>query len=229
MAKEKLGTIYGIQFLDDGVFYYVGQTRLPLEKRWAEHRKPTCRAFVSKMLNTFGVEKFTIVVLERLPIAELNEREGYWIETLGTLAPNGFNRRKSGHVSGMSEATKLRMGEARKKLWADPAYKANMREKLKAAWAGNEARRQKQKEWAAVLLVGCKDVNKGRKRTPEQVQALTAAFKAKWQDPEFREKERRRRAANPPVRRSAEARARQAEVVRRGWETRRAKTNEGLL
>lgn len=131
--------IYGIRYLVDGVVYYVGQTRNSLKKRWQEHRKG--KTVVSCAIKTFGFENFEIFGIEKVAEDQANDRERHWIANLGTLAPKGLNRREGGFASRMSETTKTRMSEARRKLWADPDFHARTTAALNASWTDERKRR----------------------------------------------------------------------------------------
>lgn len=85
-----IGTIYLIQNRQ-GRKGYVGKTTDPTER----FRKHKCGNSGSKYLNRAvkkeGWENFSLEILEEVPESNLNEREGYWIQELGTLVPGGYN------------------------------------------------------------------------------------------------------------------------------------------
>ena len=70
---------------------YVGKTTKKLKVRLKGHRynKTT---YIGHAIHAHGWENFTVEIIEECPTeAELNEREMYWIKTLNTKAPNGYN------------------------------------------------------------------------------------------------------------------------------------------
>lgn len=61
--------------------------------RWNDHvsssksrNTPLCQA-----IQDYGKNQFIVEVLEELPLEELDEREAYWISTLNTIYPDGYN------------------------------------------------------------------------------------------------------------------------------------------
>lgn len=74
---------------------YVGNTSFDINKRWSEHchdatRKRCSHRPLYAAINKYGKNNFTIEVLEECERAISNEREKFWIETLGTFK-NGYN------------------------------------------------------------------------------------------------------------------------------------------
>lgn len=185
-----LGALYAIRHKADNRFCYVGQTRLTLEKRMAEHKKG--KTPISRLMQDFGVEYFEIVLLEHVTVEQLNEREGWWIHKLNTLAPNGLNCRESGFFNKASEATKKRLSAARKKLWADPEYHARVKQALKNSWNSAERHARASLMFQIKLtperLAQIRIQNVGRKRS-EETKAKLAEISARYWTPENREKQ----------------------------------------
>src|ERR1035438_6941605 len=74
---------------------YIGQTKTTPEQRWRHHTKPSasdqCHCLV-RAIRKYGKESFSLSVLEVIATREeANERERFWILTLQTLAPEGYN------------------------------------------------------------------------------------------------------------------------------------------
>lgn len=88
---EILGNIYKITNQINGMSY-IGQTTQSIQSRFIEHKSD------SKRLNTrihvamrrYGIDNFTIELLERCPINKLNEREIFYIDKYDTYL-NGYN------------------------------------------------------------------------------------------------------------------------------------------
>lgn len=77
---------------------YVGQS-IDLNRRLKEHWNHCGIAHNSAIdlaLEKYGHEIFTTEILELCKPEELNDREAYWIETLNTISPNGYNLTKGG-------------------------------------------------------------------------------------------------------------------------------------
>lgn len=92
---------------------YVGQTAFTLEKRWREHRSKTCcgsPCAIHNAMRKYGTEHFH---MEQIDVAaskaELNEKERYWIKTLNTLYPNGYNLTEGGCSAGWTEFTREKL------------------------------------------------------------------------------------------------------------------------
>lgn len=80
---------------------YIGKTNLSLKKRFREHvrdsRKERCekRPLYSAM-NKYGIEHFSISLLEECPYDLAEEREKYWISCFNTYGANGYNATRGG-------------------------------------------------------------------------------------------------------------------------------------
>lgn len=88
------GIIYLIINKENG-HKYVGQTTQPMNKRWQQHiqeankmsSKPLHKAF-----RKYGVDKFTMKVIDECDVSLLNEKEQYWIEKYNTFeSAEGYN------------------------------------------------------------------------------------------------------------------------------------------
>lgn len=75
---------------------YVGKTvKNNIQERWKEHlkdyKKPRCeKRPLYDAMNKYGSENFSIKELEECPLEELNDKEIYWIEKLGSFK-YGYN------------------------------------------------------------------------------------------------------------------------------------------
>ena len=75
---------------------YVGQTTNKLFKRLGSHRR-TQTTYVDRMIAEHGWQNFTVEILDECKTRyELDEREKYWIATLNTKFPNGYNMTDGG-------------------------------------------------------------------------------------------------------------------------------------
>ena len=102
------GIIYLIINKENG-HKYIGQTTQPINKRWQQHiqeanrmsSKPIHRAF-----RKYGVDKFTMKVIDECDERLLNENEEYWIEQYNTFeSAEGYNT-TSGNIPIFSQETK---------------------------------------------------------------------------------------------------------------------------
>lgn len=88
--------IYKITNLENGKIY-IGQS-VDIEERWKQHK---WKAFNSNELaynsaihaafRKYGLDKFVCEVIEECSIEQLDEKERYWISTLNSITPNGYN------------------------------------------------------------------------------------------------------------------------------------------
>ena len=92
-----LGKIYKIIFNNSPV--YVGQTIKNLQERWNEHRSTGLRTSGERLgfaihaaMRKYGVDNFSISLIEEVEENLLNEREKFWIKKLHThISENGYN------------------------------------------------------------------------------------------------------------------------------------------
>lgn len=83
---------------------YVGQSK-DTHKRWLQHKYSKDKLPLHQAIQAYGHQNFTIKKLES-QIENYNEREKYWIKTLKTEAPYGYNLAKGGngypHMNGVN-------------------------------------------------------------------------------------------------------------------------------
>ena len=78
---------------------YVGKAMYGAVHRWKEHIGTDLQnnQYIHKSMRKYGVEHFTYKILEsNVDNSLLNEREKYWIKTLNTKAPYGYNMTDGG-------------------------------------------------------------------------------------------------------------------------------------
>ncbi len=88
-----MGVIYKITHRPTGKCY-IGQTERDPWDRWIEHKNSNS---FHEELSTKS-EDFRFEVIECCPNNMLNDRERFWIESLQTIVPNGFNKNSGGFV-----------------------------------------------------------------------------------------------------------------------------------
>lgn len=74
---------------------YVGNTSYDIQKRWREHcldyRKDRCKNRpLYAAMNQYGIDSFSISILEECDSIDSNRREAFWIDKLNTFE-NGYN------------------------------------------------------------------------------------------------------------------------------------------
>ncbi len=113
------GIIYGAECLVNHKIY-IGQTVRILEKRIIEHKSNKV-SLISRAIHKYGEENFVWVTLEECDSREqLNEREIFWIKTLDTKFPNGYNltdggKGNSGYICSAETRAKLSLAKRGKK------------------------------------------------------------------------------------------------------------------
>jgi group I intron endonuclease len=75
---------------------YVGQTVSSLAKRWREHKREAVRnrtkSVLYKAIRRYGSASFRVrTICECSSKQELDAKESYYIKTLNTRVPNGYN------------------------------------------------------------------------------------------------------------------------------------------
>ena len=71
---------------------YIGQS-VHIKKRWSEHKSyyTDSQTPLYKAMQKYGVEYFDFEIIEECSIAELDEKEQYYIQEFNSLVPNGYN------------------------------------------------------------------------------------------------------------------------------------------
>ena len=74
---------------------YIGKTLSTIEKRFLEHQKDCFKDEeeirpLYRAMRKYGTEKFSIELIEEVPIEYLSEREKYWIDYYQSYG-NGYN------------------------------------------------------------------------------------------------------------------------------------------
>lgn len=74
---------------------YIGKTTKSIEERWQEHQSDAFRQRnenrpLYKAIKKYGIENFSIELIEECDISDLSNREIYWIEEYHSFS-NGYN------------------------------------------------------------------------------------------------------------------------------------------
>lgn len=77
---------------------YIGQST-NIDRRYQEHktRKKEEQTFFHDAIQKFGFDNFSFQILEECSVADLNEREKYYIKKYQTRYPNGYNLTSGGN------------------------------------------------------------------------------------------------------------------------------------
>ena len=182
---------------------YVGQTQRTLEERMRYHLKEDL--YVDRAIKKHGIENFTVDVLEQCAtLDELNEQEKYWIATLNTKAPNGYNLTDGGNgVAGFShtEESRIKISQSMKEFCKNPDARA----RLAALAQQNAADSEKRAEMSKKL----KEIYEDQ----EIRDRIGAAVKEALSDPDVRQ--RHSEGLKQYYEEHLEARAQKAETTKR--------------
>lgn len=95
---------------------YVGQSR-NLKSRLCGHNSDLEKGrdaclLLQRAVTKYGMDNFSVLVLEYCEIKDLNEREIFWIHNLSSLSPTGYNIKHGGLSGKHSEQTKQKISNA---------------------------------------------------------------------------------------------------------------------
>jgi len=76
---------------------YIGQS-VDINRRWTEHKNRAhdlnCNCYNKPLylsMRKYGLEVFTLTIIEECSPEKLNEREAYYIQLYNSITPNGYN------------------------------------------------------------------------------------------------------------------------------------------
>ena len=110
---------------------YIGQTTKSITKRkWRHFNDP--KSCLRDDLDKYGRDAFVFQIIENVEKKEdLKIREIAWIDRLGTMTPNGYNRNRNGwsHTKGVpkTEEWKKRMSKLKSGIPKPPHVQENLR------------------------------------------------------------------------------------------------------
>lgn len=109
-SQSAVGVIYKITCLINGKSY-VGQTRQKFEVRISQHKHNSNRTpiGIDAAIKKYGWENFTVEIIEECAIEKLDEREMFWIATLNSKSPNGYNLTNGGKGNDPSPETRAKI------------------------------------------------------------------------------------------------------------------------
>lgn len=95
---------------------YIGQTIRPLTDRWKDHvyrAKHDSQYALHRAIRKYGVKHFHI---EQIDLAsskeELDRKEKYWIKTLNTMSPSGYNLVDGGRTPNWTDEIRSKVSGA---------------------------------------------------------------------------------------------------------------------
>jgi len=115
------GDVYLIENMINGKCY-IGQAKCytirgykhGYKRRWENHQKAAIRGdggcwALEAAIREYGAENFDVFLLCRCDLEDLDVHEKFWIKTLDTLCPNGYNIRTGGKNGEHCEESRERM------------------------------------------------------------------------------------------------------------------------
>lgn len=92
---------------------YVGKTSRPVNERWLKHATDKkAKTRIGRSLIKYGHSNFEFSVIDIAESEEsLTHKEIFWIKTLNTVSPNGYNLTHGGEGSSLSEETKEKLSK----------------------------------------------------------------------------------------------------------------------
>jgi group I intron endonuclease len=166
---------------------YVGQTH-DTYTRFSGHRTPSsgCR-YISNAIQAYGWDNAKVeILLVDLSIEEANRLETHYIDTLGTLAPDGYNLKKGGDSHEWSEESKKTLSIALKFAWEDPQRKEAQSLRTKETWEDLTFRNKMMGLWEnPVRRETQAKTMKEFWEDPDRRTAQSEMMKKMWEDPEF--------------------------------------------
>lgn len=180
----ELTGIYCIRHKETGMCY-VGQA-ISIDKRFYAHKNGwtlSCR-YISRAIKKYGVNAFHFEILELCDEVDLNNRETFWITTLNTISPNGYNLTEGGGGGRPSRETRRKMSESRKgnQHWLGRKHTEETKRKM-----SESVKMQKRKPLSADHKKRISESNKGKqawnkgKKTPSNIRAkMSEAQRQRW-------------------------------------------------
>lgn len=151
---------------------YVGYSAKGWRRRWNDHVHDARRGSTTPLHNAirkYGPEPFQHAVLDQVTSAlDAKQAEMWWIDTLGTRTPSGYNATEGGDGAVISAETRAKLSAALQGRHISDAHRA----KLASANTGKRASDSARAKMSAART--------GKKRGPmsdEQKQALSRAAK----------------------------------------------------
>ena len=90
-GDDKIYSLYKITNLLNNK-NYIGVTNRNPEERFAEHKRPSSKSFISKAIQSDGVDNFSFeILLTEIEDKDISDLEYEYIKKYNSLLPNGYN------------------------------------------------------------------------------------------------------------------------------------------
>ena len=224
-----LGHIYVIEDRVTGKLY-VGQT-VNVKGRMHKHQYGEVR-YLGNAIRKRGWDNFSWMVIDTVPVEDLNAAEVYWIGYLNTRAPYGYNLTDGGGgAQGLkhSPETILKMSNAKK----GKKHSAETRAKMSASQRKTKRPSMRGRPLTDDHKAAISDGLKGREFSEEHRRKLSEANKGKSPSAETRRKigmagKGRKQSPETVAKRAAALRGKKKppDALAKAWKTRRK--NSGI-
>lgn len=91
---------------------YIGQTKRTIQRRFTSHISEANRnlydTYLHRSIRKYGKENFIIELIEECNQENISDREIFWIQTLNTKSPNGYNLHDGGYGGCLNPSDELR-------------------------------------------------------------------------------------------------------------------------
>lgn len=91
---------------------YIGQTKRKIQRRFNSHISEANRnlydTYLHRSIRKYGKENFIIELIEECNQENISDREIFWIQTLNTKSPNGYNLHDGGYGGCLNPSDELR-------------------------------------------------------------------------------------------------------------------------
>lgn len=225
MEKTIQGEIYVVVCLANGK-KYVGQTRRGAQNRWKEHQKISSRtqSIFGRSIAKYGGSNFAVEVLDYGgDQEELDEKERFWINTLHTRVPDGYNFRDGGNHMTLESLARMKSPRGpRPQSIRDKISQSHKGKKMPREGVEKSRATQRGRKVPPEVIEKIRMANTGRKHTPETKEKIRNANKGVKKTPEHNEKNRLSHL-NPSEEKIQKCR----QAALEQWEQRRAKGLKG--
>lgn len=161
---------------------YIGQTKRTIQRRFNSHISEANRklydTYLHRSIRKHGKENFIIELIEECNKDNISEREIFWIQTLNTKSPNGYNLHDGGYGGCFNPSDELRQKLSNARKGKTPWNK----EKPRHTWKDYKAaeKPKKQKTTKSIITKNCPSCFSEFVLTPKRKQFCSRTCSRKY-------------------------------------------------